>query len=261
MPWTWNQAITPLTSNPNVNDIINPNAVTYNYELPSQNYITFSFDPSQATGAATNATALSSLQQQCVRNALNYVHSVTGINFMEIPAGPPQPQELVFVNASNTGIDVNGNTAPEGVFTEYPAAATDAGGNFTFLDIKNTIAFSTQYDYMNNLQAGGRGYEQLLQGIGQALGLKTPDLGALAAGLDTTASTLMSENYTGTAYTAYQPMDIEALNWLYGGDGILGQYGLSLNANAVPVANGGPPGGMTVGSAPYGNSPLLAQTA
>jgi len=261
MSLTWNQAVSPPTTDANVNAIINPSGITYNYELPSQNYITFSFDPTQATGAATNATALSSLQQQCVRNALSYVHGVTGINFQEIPAGPPQPQELVFVYADSTGTDVNGNIAPEGVFTEYPAVTTDAGGNIASVDLKNTIAISTQYDYMNNLQAGGRGYEQLLQGIGQALGLKTPDIGALSSGLDTNASTLMSENYNGTAYTAYQTLDIKALNWLYGGDGLLGQYGLTLNANGVPVANGGPPGGITVGSVPYTNSHVLAQTS
>jgi hypothetical protein len=260
MSWTWNQAVSPLTTDANVNAIINPNSITYNYELPYQNYIDFSFDPTQATGAATNASALSSLQQQCVRNALSYVHSVTGINFNEIPAGSSQPQELVFVYADSTGKDVNGNTAPEGVFTEYPAVTTDASGNITTLDIKNTIAFSTQYDYMNNLQAGGRGYEQLLQGIGQALGMKTPDIGVLTSGLDTNASTLMSENYNGTGYTAYQTLDIKALNWLYGGDGLLGQYGLTLNSNGVPVANGGPPGGITVGSVPYSNSQVLAQT-
>jgi len=201
----WNQLVSPFSSSANINNIINTNGMTYNYEIPFQNCINFSFDPAQATGAATNASALSSLQQQCVRNALNYVHGVTGINFNEIPAGPSQPQELVFVYADNTGLDVNGNTAPEGVFTEYPAVTTDAGGNITSLLIKNTIACSTQYDYMSNLQTGGRGYEQLLQGIGQALGLKTPDIGALPANLDTTASTLMSENYNGTAYTAFRP--------------------------------------------------------
>jgi serralysin len=234
----WSQLVSPFSANANVNNIVNTAAVTYNYNLPFQNYVTFCFDQTQATGAATNASALSSLQQQCVRNALDYVHSVTGINFLEIPGSPSQPQELVFVYADNTGVDVNGNTAPEGVFREYPAVGTDAGGNIATLLIKNTIAFNNQYDYMNNLQAGGKGYQQLLQGVAMALGLKSPDIGALPSGMDTNATTLMSENYNGTAYAAYQTLDLQALNWLYGGDGLRGRYGLTVDANASPVAGG-----------------------
>jgi hypothetical protein len=256
MSWTsWNQILSPPTSDANVNAIINASGITYNYELPFQNYIDFSFDPTQAAGAATNASALTSLQQQCVRNALNYVHNITGINFNEIPAGSSLPQELVFVNSSNTGTNPNGTVPQEGVFTEYPTVTTNASGAITALNIKNTIAFNTSFD--SNLQAGSSGYEALLQGIGEALGLTVPVAGYLTNVSDNDSSTLMDQNLTGNNYSTYQTMDIKALNWLYGGDGLLGQYGLTVNASGVPVANGGPPGGVIVSSVP---SNLLAQT-
>jgi len=260
MPWTWNQAVSPLTTDANVNAIINPNGITYNYELPFQNYINYSFDSSQASGAATSAVALTSLQQQCVRNALSYVHSVTGINFNEIPAGSSQPQELVFVYADSTGTNANKQNLLEGDFTSYSMVSTDASGNLKTFNIKNTIAFSTKYDYMSNLQSGSVGYQAMLQGIGQALGLTVPATGNLPAGLDTNNQTLMSSNSDGNSYSSYQPLDIKALNWLYGGDGLLGKYGLTLNSNGVPVANGGPPGGIIVGSLPNSQSQVVVQT-
>lgn len=55
------QVVTPTSPDPTVNLLLNvgqfPSGtansadITYNYVLPSQNYINFSFDPSQYTGS------------------------------------------------------------------------------------------------------------------------------------------------------------------------------------------------------------------
>ena len=77
-----------------------------------------------------------------------------------------------------------------------------------------------------DMSSGGYGpgsywYETLLHELGHALGLVHPHEGiSLSNSLDKTSVTLMSYNSEGGPYSYFQPLDIQALHFIYGGDGL-----------------------------------------
>lgn len=204
-------------------------ALPWNYI--GRNTIYFSFaldttDPNAAQLAVPGTLAAFNAQQQAqVRNALAYASQVTGINFTEVPDA--SWADLHFANADLK----DGYTSQDSNHVGYTTVGNEAAN----LQIDEWIYLDNADDAYDNQSPlpGGSGYEAILHEIGHALGLKHPSEGAQQLipgdqqGADNSATTIMSGNSLGGPYTTYRPYDLAALQWLYGGDGIGGRWGLN----------------------------------
>jgi serralysin len=246
MAWTsLSQVFSPLSGSTIYDGLIWTGQVSYNYQLPTQNYINFSFDTSTAVALPDSQTVfeMNDNQKACVRGVLDYVHGVTGINFNETPApvagATLPPVDLFF------GYSSDFNNGWYGVDDQNITYSQSASGAVVALDIHDTIMINANYDFLENPAPGTLGYEVLLHEIGHALGLKNGDEGpnALPAELDHPDLTIMASETVldpggNINYTQYNVIDRIALNWLYGGDGLLGTYGLTVNSSGTPIAGG-----------------------
>jgi serralysin len=180
----------------------------------------------------TGQEAFSVSQQANARTAFNYLQQVTGIQFQETTSGTSAQFHLANLNldgAYTTGLNswLSQRTGTETTLTAYSANA------YVYLD-------NTEWRAMTqNLSVGTQGYETLLHELGHALGLKHPfsepgddNLAVLPDSEDNTSNTIMSYTSAGGWHSAYQPYDIAALNWLYGGDGLRGELGINSTTGA-----------------------------
>ncbi len=208
--------------------------------------IHYSFaSPTVASGTGdildtASVSAFNAAQATQVRSILAYITTLTGIRFDEWAAG--DQADLHFGNAQLFG-GYTSQTMTRFSYTSQGAQALDLKVDaWVYLD-----AFSEAFDNQSPTP-GGIGYETLLHELGHALGLKHsfegPQQLSPGAGLgqDNTGTTLMSYNEVGGPYAQYAPYDIAAFAWLYGGDGLGGNYGV------------GTPGRMLAGS--FGNDAL-----
>ena len=158
-------------------------------------------------------------QKQYTDSALSYIDRVTGLNHQR--EDDPSQADLLFYNANlsegtsgmseaSIGWTVNGRTGEIG---------ESSIRSFLFMDSDA------------DMTSGGYGpgtywYETLLHELGHSLGLVHPHEGiSLSNSLDKTSVTLMSYNSEGGPYSYFQPLDVQALHFIYGGDGIGGQFG------------------------------------
>jgi serralysin len=171
---------------------------------------------------------------------MNYVGSITGIKFTLTADGAAADFHFADCDISNPSFGGytrwNWNYKNNGAqqITSYTADA------YVFID---TIEYSRQ---LTPTVSNG-GIELLLHEIGHAMGLKHPFAGEprLSSADDDTMHTLMSYTRVGSNKSTYSPFDLDALMYLYGGDGLggaLGQggKGLYLIGDEVPeTLNGG----------------------
>jgi Ca2+-binding RTX toxin-like protein len=204
---------------------------SWNYQTPEANLLYFTFSDAVAnTGGITSLSLFNANQIAATRQALTYIESVTGIDFVETTNTALADFHFASANILSSG--VSGFTAWEHSYfytsgnfiTSYDALA------YIYLDI---------YDYTQNTTplAGTSGYQVLLHEIGHALGLKHPFEGnpTLSTALDDTNHTLMSYTWVGGNKTTFQEYDVDALWWIYGGDGLGGTYGVnSSNGSTLP---------------------------
>lgn len=199
----------------------------WNWLMPYRNVIYYSFsttaglDPLSAgiTGAVSSFTTT---QQNAVNQILAYVSQLTGIQFSQVSDG--KQADVHFGNANIS----------EASF----AGLTQWNYNYWYDGAQNITEYKVQaYIYIDNAeggtkyqnpQSGDYAYELLLHEIGHMLGLKHPfaDGILLPAAERNTNYTLMAYDNVGT-HSEYSPYDVAALAWLYGGDGLGGQYGVS----------------------------------
>lgn len=191
------------------------NTIRYSFSLDGY---THSQGDNIVTGTATVFTAV---QQNATRGALAYLSDITGIQFMETSAATA---DVHFANASITTERVVGS------FNWRYGYWEDSAGTVTRYEIDGIVYLdNAEYaSYNSTLNRGSEGYETLLHELGHMLGLKHPfeDAIQLPDDLDTTSNTLMSYEPSSQVYSAYRPFDLAALNWLYGGDGIGGDFGI-----------------------------------
>ena len=188
-------------------------------------YYTFSTASGNEAGR-TGQEMFSTAQQAATRTAFTYLQQVTGIEFRETGSGTAAQIHLANIDidgARTTGLcswQASYRSFPDGTLSEYRANA------YVYLD-------NVEWRHITqNLMPGTQGYETLLHELGHALGLKHPfeaQAGevALPGYEDNTANTIMSYTGHGGPYSTFQPYDIAALNWLYGGDGLRGSLGMN----------------------------------
>jgi len=228
MAWSSIQAVTsPLSGNSLIDSLVQ-NRITYNYELPQKGYIDYTFNTSSN-----------------LRTALNYISGVTGITFKEQTG--QTSDDLVFgyesKDPSNAGVD----------YSNYSATANN--GSITGLTLYDTITLNANNPQQTSPSPGTDGYLTILHEVGHALGLKHPfeQPVVLPSNVDNTNYTVMSYNTVTPYATTYGPIDIAALRYLYGGDGLLGQYGLTVNILGAPASYLAPNVTSTLASLPSYN--------
>lgn len=202
-------------------------------------------DVNLATRSAFNDT-----QKAQARAILGYVSQVTGIQFAETSDG--NLADVHFANADIidpyvTGMDVNGYSYQTAGSTVTQVTAD----SWIYLD-----AYQWGRENLSPLP-GTWGYETLLHEIGHMLGLKHPFDGddVLPPLIDNTGYTLMSYTAAGGPRTTYSSYDLAALDWLYGRDGLGGQYGVGTSGRyvtgtgAADTLQGGGGGDVLLGAA------------
>ncbi|MBF0481073.1 MAG: hypothetical protein HQK81_04085 [Desulfovibrionaceae bacterium] len=253
MAWSSIESVvSPLSGNTFIDSLVDPSRITYNYELPQKGYLDYTFNTASNV-AAPNVTlqTMTSAQQQAVTNALNYIGSVSGITFKQ--QSGQTADDLVFgydpkSPATNAGVDYSSYTGAE------------SNGVITGLTLNDTITLNPNDPQQTNPVPGTDGYLTVLHEVGHALGLKHPFQGAvvLPNNIDNTNYTVMSYNNSTPYPTSYGPIDIAALRYLYGGDGLLGQYGLTVNTSGAPVSSLAPNVNDTLVGFPGVNGPVIS---
>jgi hypothetical protein len=211
---------------------------SWNFLAPTRYTIYYTFNlfpdnPSTSGILQSGVTPFNTSQQAAVQMALDNVSELTGIVFTLTNDGEVADLRFGAADISNS-----------------------YWGYTTFSGLDGWI-------YLDNVEAsastaaptpGAYGYELLLHELGHVLGLKHPFEGSvrLPESRDTTDYSLMS--YTKafgppgggrTYHSQFSPYDIAALLWLYGDDGLGGEFGLSapgvylVGSEDADVLNGG----------------------
>lgn len=196
----------------------------WNYLTRSGNVIYYSFEGrNHNDGSLGSAVSFNAAQQTATRQILSYVSTVTGIRFQEVSGS--QTADLRFAAGNILDPQIAGlciwgysyQNSMDGQLISYEAKAD------VYLDTYG------QDPSMVNPTPGTEGYQILLHEIGHALGLKHPFEApiTLSATLDNSNNTVMSYTWSGDNKTTFQSLDLSALQWIYGGDGLKGSYGLN----------------------------------
>lgn len=216
---------------------------TLNHLAVSQSHVTYTFDslPISANKARLenvsigDITFFNSTQRSNAILAIAYVSQITGIEFREVSN---EAANLFFLQG-----DVTGDfTAYFGWDLKY--WYDPQSDQITNLEHSSFILMdNNEWKGLNQtLAPGTSGYEDLLHELGHFFGLAHPFEGTqlISPFKDITTNTLMS--YTDEAGTPYQtefsPYDKAALAYIYGYDGLAGEYGIDTDRRIVLSVDG-----------------------
>lgn len=219
---------TPLSPLPHVNALLDQGP-DWNFLMPSTNTILYTFSVANGNEVRngtpiTGQQAFSVSQQLSARSAMEYISQLTGIAFRETSDGASAHVHLANIDISNADtvglcswrVSYSSNSAT-GELASYDADA------YVYLDNREWASRNA------NLAPGTGGYETLLHELGHMLGLKHPHEEAiqLPALQDDTSQTLMSYDHLGGPYAQFNSLDVAAVDWLYGRDGLGGALGIN----------------------------------
>ena len=200
---------TSSSSNILVDDLITALVTQRQWTLTSERTITFSFYEDDVFGGSyygieTGVKEVSEGIKINVRNIFDWMESVIDINFIEI--------EETDVNTFGQ-IRFQLSDDPQYAFAYYPSSSNTGG------DV-HLNPYYDQFGGYNDFQtfAGSHGYRSLIHEIGHALGLKHPHDGSLnlSPEWDNTVNTVMSYNKTAIGQGTLMPLDVAALQSMYG---------------------------------------------
>ena len=196
----------------------------WNFLLPARTTLFYSFDLSVTeTVKEAPLTAFNAAQRAAAISILNYASSATGIPFAETSSGALADFHFAATNVAGTTLAGLTHSKENYTYTDGNVLVEYAADAFIYLD---NVEFST----LNaNPSSGTGGYQILVHEIGHALGLGHPFEGVykLPASQDNTNNTVMSYTLAGDFKSTFQPYDLLALTWIYGGDGLGGSYGFN----------------------------------
>lgn len=219
---------TPLSPLYHVNALLDEGP-DWNFLTPAGNTILYTFSVASGNEVRngtpiTGQQAISISQQFNARSAMDYISNLTGIVFRETSDGASAHVHLANIDiaSSNTvglcswSVSYRSNSVT-GDLVSYEADA------YVYLDNREFAGVNA------NLSPGSGGYETLLHELGHMLGLKHPheDEIQLSPSQDNTSNTLMSYDHVGGPYASFSSLDIAALDWLYGRDGLGGALGVN----------------------------------
>ncbi|MEA5508590.1 M10 family metallopeptidase [Crocosphaera sp. UHCC 0190] len=181
----------------------------YEWSVPTNRVITFSFYENDVFngsyyGFETGVKEVSNAVKNNVRAIFGWLENVIDIDF----------QEVTEINTSTIGqIRFMDSNTPSYAYAYSP------GGSG--LGTAGDVHLKSSYDRLgdtNGFQniAGKHGYLSIIHELGHALGLQHTHDGGLDAALDNTDNSVMTYNFTGNSAGTYMPLDIKALQDLYG---------------------------------------------
>ncbi|WP_394751784.1 M10 family metallopeptidase [Crenothrix sp.] len=214
-------------------DALLDTGANWNFVLPAHNtlYYSFSIQSGISSSAPAPLGSFNAAQMIAARSIMDYAAKITGIHFVETTNG--NAADFHFATSNLPGNSVAGlcQAAYSYSYNNNNTVVSYQADAYIYLD-------NAEFAYENNKpNIGTGGYETLLHEVGHGLGLKHSFEGlyTLPATQDNTKNTLMSYYALGAPKATFQPYDLAALKWMYGGDGLAGK-GHYL-ANAAPTAN------------------------